>query len=402
MYHKWTLHKRKRALLLIFLGWASIGQTHAQDFLVITGQIFESKTKKVLPFASVSIKNEFKGTVANNKGQFSFTFPYSLRKDTLRISYIGFEDLEILIDTIRHELYLELQGNSALLNEVVLTPLEPEYYIKLAVKNMPKNFPNKAYITQAYYNNKCSVNDQVLADEESFFDTYHSIDNDTIEHKIILHQKNNISKEIISDFYEETSIEIEGQFNTPDFILERGKTSPKELCLDSLNFKKFTYEFSPNQINGYRSILFTSKRPINYVEISGEIILDRTTHAVVSINYEGSINIPFKIKPLLFIAGYAITNPKIKSRRLYRNINDIWYIDFIEIEFYIEIEKRKIFKPNKQYSCIFNQIFNVNNTIIKDVKAIEVEKIFDDSLPYESQIQNEKNLKWDEINRINR
>ena len=93
---------------------------------------------------------------------------------------------------------------------------------------------------------------------------------------------------------------------------------------------------------------------------------------------------------MLFIAGYAITNPKIKSRRLYRNINDVWYIDFIEIEFYIEIEKRKIFKPNKQYSCIFNQIFNVNNTIIKDVKAIEVEKIFDDSLPYESQIQNEK------------
>ena len=144
MYHKWTLHKRKRALLLIFLGWASIGQTHAQEFLVITGQIFESKTKKVLPFASVSIKNEFKGTVANNKGQFSFTFPYSLRKDTLRISYIGFEDLEILIDTIRHELYLELQGNSALLNEVVLTPLEPEYYIKLAVNNMPKKLPKQS------------------------------------------------------------------------------------------------------------------------------------------------------------------------------------------------------------------------------------------------------------------
>lgn len=402
IYNKWKPYKKKRAILLIFIGWAAIGQALAQDFLVIKGQIFESKTKKVLPFASVSIKNKFKGTVANDKGQFSFTLPYSLSKDTLRVSYMGFEDLEILIDTIRHELYLELQINSTLLNEVVLTPLEPEDYIKMAVKNMPKNFPNKAYVTQAYYNNKCSVNGQVLADEESFFDTYHSVGNDTIEHQIILHQKKNISKEIISDFYEETSIEIEGQFNTPDFILERGKTSPKELCLDSLNFKKFTYQFNPNKINGYRSILFTSKRPINYVEISGEIILERTTHAVVSINYEGRINIPFKIKPLLFISGYTITNPKIKSRRLYRNINGVWYIDFIEIEFYIEIEKRKIFKPNKQYSCLFNQIFNVNNTLIKDVKAIEVEKIFDNSLPYELQLQNEKNLKWDEINRINR
>jgi hypothetical protein len=92
MYNKWKPHKKKRALLLILIGWAGICQALAQDFLVIKGQIFESKTKKILPFASVSIKNEFKGTVANDKGLFSFTLPYSLSKDTLRVSYMGFED----------------------------------------------------------------------------------------------------------------------------------------------------------------------------------------------------------------------------------------------------------------------------------------------------------------------
>lgn len=395
-------YKNKKLLLLIIILWVSLSQVFAQDFLVIKGQILESKTQKGLPFASISVKNQFKGTVSNNMGIFSFIIPPTFQRDTLRVSYIGFQDIEILIDTIRHELRLELQENSTLLNEVVLTPLDPEDYIKMAVENLPKNYPNRAFMTQAYYNNKCSVNEKVLLDEESFFNTYHSIENDTIEHQLILYNTDTVSKEITSEFYEETSFDIEGQFNTPDFILERGKTSSKEIYLDSLNFSKFNYKFNTLEIPGYRSILFSSKRPIEYLKISGEIVLDKISHAIISINYEGTINIPLKIKPLLFIAGYRITNPKIKSKRSYRNINQIWYVDFIEIDLYVEIKKRKLFKPNKQYNCMFYQTFNVNNTLIDDVKPIDSEKIFNNELPYKSQIHNEEHLQWNEINRINR
>ena len=398
--YKKKVYENKMLLLLNIIVWVSLSQICAQDILVLKGQVFDAKIQKGLSFASISVKNKFKGTVANNTGDFSFIIPSKFKNDTLRISYIGYQDVEILIDTIKHKLHIELTENSALLNEVVLTPLYAEDYIKMAIENLSKNFPSKPFITQAYYNNSCKVNDELLIDEESFFNTYHSIENDTIEHQLVLHKKNTASKAITEDFYEEIS--FDGQFNTPDFILERGKTSSKEVYLDSLNFKKFNYKFNPIEIPGFRSILFSSKKPIDYLKISGEIILDKTNHAIVSINYQGTINIPLKIKPLLYLAGYGITNPKIKSKRSYRNINQIWYVDFIEIELYVEIKKRKLFKPNKQYNCKFYQTFNVNNTLIDNIKPLKIDKIFNAELPYESQIHNEKNLQWNEINGINR
>ncbi|MDG1146488.1 MAG: carboxypeptidase-like regulatory domain-containing protein [Flavobacteriales bacterium] len=374
----------------------------AQTHITITGDVYAKKSNSLLPFASVNLKNKFKGTVANKEGFFAFTLPIEHLKDTLEISFIGYEKKEILIDTIQQHLKVELTASNFVLSEIVLSPLGPEDYIKLAVKHMPANFPKSPYLTQAYFSNEITVNKKKLSHEESFFNTYHHVKNDSIDHQLLLYKKNEFNPEDLDFFYEETSIDLEGIYNSPDFILDRGKTNSNEqdLFLDSLNFKKFEYRFNPIETPGYHTILFKSKKPIYHMELSGEILIERASYAIVAVNYEGRIKIPLKIKPILFLAGFGIENPVIKSNRTYRNINDVWYLDFIEIEAYIEVEKKKLFKPNKQFNAKFYQVFNVNNTLIKDVKPLPSEKLFNPTDHFESQIYNEYELKWSQINTV--
>lgn len=374
----------------------------AQTHITITGDVYAKKSNSLLPFASVNLKNKFKGTVANNEGFFAFTLPIEHLKDTLEISFIGYEKKEILIDTIQQHVKVELTASNFVLSEIVLSPLSPEDYIKLAVKHMPANFPKSPYLTQAYFSNEITVNKKKLSHEESFFNTYHHVKNDSIDHQLLLYKKNEFNPEELDFFYEETSIDIEGIYNSPDFILDRGKTNTNEqdLFLDSLNFKKFEYRFNPKETPGYHTILFKSKKPIYHMELSGEILIERASYAIVAVNYEGRIKIPLKIKPILFLAGFGIESPMIRSNRTYRNINNVWYLDFIEIEAYIEVEKKKLFKPNKQFNAKFNQVFNVNNTIIKNVKPLPSEKLFNPTDHFESQIYNEYELKWSQINTV--
>tara|TARA_B110000977_G_scaffold73739_1_gene99779 strand:- start:2389 stop:3558 length:1170 start_codon:yes stop_codon:yes gene_type:complete len=385
-------------LVALFLTVKSDAQTH----ITILGEVCAAESNTRLPFASVNLKNKFKGTVANNEGAFTFTLTKEHNKDTLEVSFIGYEKQEVLIDTIQQKLIIRLNPSNFVLSEIVLSPLKPEDYIKLAVKNMPANFPNAPYITQAYFSNQITVNKKKLSHEESFFNTFHHVENDSVDHQLILHKKNEINPEEMDLFYEETSIDLGNQYNTPNFILERGKTSTNEIdfYLDSLNFKKFEYQFNPNEIPGYHSILFKSLKPIYHMELSGEILIDKASYAIVSVNYEGIINIPFKIKPILFFAGFGVENPKIKSNRSYRNINNVWYLDFIEIEAYIEVEKKKLFKQNKHFKATFYQVFNVNNTLIDDVKSLSEGKIFNSSNNFESQIYNDEGLKWEQVNTL--
>jgi hypothetical protein len=374
----------------------------AQTHLTIVGSVYDKDSGDNLSFASINLKNKFKGTVANSAGGFSFTIPKEHLKDTLEISFIGYEKKEILIDTISQSLSVELLTSNYTISEVVLTPLQPEDYIKLAVKNMPVNFPKSSYVTEAYFSNEITVNKEKLSHEESFFNSYHHSKNDSIDHQLILHKKNEINQEEMAIFYEETSIDLGGQFNSPDFILERGKTNTNEqdIFLDSLNFKRFEYRFSPKETPGYHTILFKSIKRIFHMELSGVILIERGSYAIASINYEAFIKIPLKIRPLLFLYGYGIEDPKVKSNRSYRKINEVWYLDFIEIEAYIEVEKKKLFKPNKQFNAMFYQIFNVNNTLIENIQPLTKEKIFDAAKNFESQIYNDHKLKWREINTL--
>ena len=123
----------KQFILLFILFHISVS-LQAQ---VITGQVYDARTKEPLPFVSISIKNTTKGIISKEDGSFSISVN---NKDTeLIFSSIGYFPKVLKASKVR-EIYLEEKQNQ--LNEVTVHFINPAHrIIDAAIKNKPFNDP---------------------------------------------------------------------------------------------------------------------------------------------------------------------------------------------------------------------------------------------------------------------
>jgi ferric enterobactin receptor len=88
----------------------------------LTGQIYDSKSGEPLAFAHVS--SDKKGTVSNQSGRFSL--PPRTDTLTLKISYIGYKELEMKVAPTDQNISLRLEQNPMMLQEVILSTSEAD------------------------------------------------------------------------------------------------------------------------------------------------------------------------------------------------------------------------------------------------------------------------------------
>jgi hypothetical protein len=97
-------------LILTLLSYRNYSQT-------FSGVITEVNSKVPISYASIGIMNTNSGTVANNEGYFSINISKFSENDTLRISAIGYENLDFLIKHCRS--FIKLGGINLELNTKV-------------------------------------------------------------------------------------------------------------------------------------------------------------------------------------------------------------------------------------------------------------------------------------------
>ncbi|MEQ9266356.1 MAG: carboxypeptidase-like regulatory domain-containing protein [Balneolaceae bacterium] len=83
------------SLCLVLLGSR---YSYSQD---ISGQIKESKTGTPVTFVNIGIVGKDIGTVSNVIGNFTLDISDATNQDTLRFSFIGFESINLSVETIR-------------------------------------------------------------------------------------------------------------------------------------------------------------------------------------------------------------------------------------------------------------------------------------------------------------
>jgi hypothetical protein len=123
-----------KQLILLFILFHISVSLQAQ---VISGQVFDARTKEPLPFVSISIKNTTKGILSKEDGSFSINVPY---KDTeLIFSSIGYFP-KVLKASKASEVYLDEKENQ--LTGVTVHYINPAHrIIDAAIKNKPLNDP---------------------------------------------------------------------------------------------------------------------------------------------------------------------------------------------------------------------------------------------------------------------
>ena len=101
-----------------------ISKKEIRETSEITGRIVDGKTKEPLAYVNLGIVNGEIGTVSNIRGQFNLVVDKEFSNDTLRISMIGYQAIEMLIKNIDFEndkLYFEMDEQVSELDEVILS-----------------------------------------------------------------------------------------------------------------------------------------------------------------------------------------------------------------------------------------------------------------------------------------
>lgn len=416
--------KVKNTFFLFFL-LVSTGLV-AQDTRMISGTVYDAATGEPLPFATVSLKGTSAGTVSNSQGVYSFMAPRSSDKP-LVANFIGYEPFEIALSRISgNKLDIKLKSSTIELNELVIRPLSPEAYIKLAVSKFPENYADEPFETKAYYREKMAENGNPLKYTEGFFQSHYPnyINGDSTQHRLLLYNEVDDPAELAfmlkkrnkKEARERRKAEKKGEeyksdddngmiqatFGGPSSILSDDPISTLEDYLDTTKLKKYKYEYAGAASYLGRQLLivsFKTKGKVDNIKSSGKIFFDYDTDAIVAIEASGKIVIPAWARPFLFAFGLAINEPRVQQTIRYQLKGDRWYPESFFTQANIGLTKRYVLSKNERSNFEFQHLLSVHQLVIKD-NPISEENQFDSNKEMKEQIKPEDGLTWDLVNTL--
>ena len=173
------------SLFLFLLG----GFLVAQESQFIRGQLIDSRTGDPVVFASIRIKGRALGVISNADGGFKIPLKYKTYGDTLEISSMGYEQIELLIHDLPESEHHILKLNPGILSlsEAIVTAkkkrkLTARQIVRKAIGAIPENYPVEPFSTVGYYRdyqldslNYVNLNEAILEVFDEGFDTVDSV-----------------------------------------------------------------------------------------------------------------------------------------------------------------------------------------------------------------------------------
>lgn len=87
---------------------------------IVKGKVINKITRLGVPYTTIGLIKENKGTSANSEGEFKISASlYS--EDSLRFSSVGYKTLIISLNNMSENAVVELEDESTILNEVFIT-----------------------------------------------------------------------------------------------------------------------------------------------------------------------------------------------------------------------------------------------------------------------------------------
>lgn len=395
-----------------------------QNKQLISGTVLSASTKEPLSYATVALKKRMIGIVTNEEGRFDLYIPEDTQEDTLVISYFGYKHALIALKSLRSPLEIKLQSSAIELQEVIVRPSPPEYYIRLAMRNVSQNYPKTPFQTEAYYREKILENKNLIRCDEGIFKSYYPnfLDSVKSQHQLMLFKSAENPQEVAfmskerkkkaeknkkkgkKEDTENVGIDLGESFGGPEDVLSGVNLSKDPVnYLDTTTFKRYKYSFAKSSSynnNELMVIEFSSKGKVEHVKESGKIYIDLKSYAIVKLESSGDLVIPAIIQPILFLYGLGLKDPYFDQTLEFQEIKGKWYPKNIQNHITLKLTNRNWFKPNEHSDFEIEQMFTVNEILIEKIKSIPPTKRFNGNKEMKSQVYNDEGLSWEGINII--
>lgn len=405
----------------------------AQTPKVLRGTVKDSLSGYPVPYATVALTKSLQGTVTNDAGEFILNVEDAPEDENLIITLLGFHAKEFPLRSVQSPLHVMLSPASIELKEVLVNPLPPTHYIRMAMRSLRQNYPAQAYETQSYYREIIQENGAFLRSHEGVFRSYTPNFQDSVksQHQLLLFRKANdlremafMKKERLKESEKDQkkaakairkgrevkkkevddSLKIGDLFGGPENLLRlAGLFKDPGNYLDTNEFKEYTYSFA--RFSSYNNaalmvIDFKSKGKVDYVREEGRIFLDIASNAIVKVESKGVLVVPALAKPVLLIMGIGVKNPVFQSSISFRQVKGLWYPNTMLFNLRVQVERKRLFSANDNSLFVIDGILTVNKLKTTGAVPVEAKKRYSQSKRPEQQVYNDESIDWSSINVI--
>ncbi len=378
----------KHYLLIVFLlFFSAIG--FGQQSNEIVGHVIDEKTKIPIVFATIKIKDQQNGVIADDNGYFRIPLRYKTQNFSILISSIGYETREVALSSFKTSVTtITLKPQVETLNEVVVTAnngagasQSAKAIVKTAIQRIATNYPREPFSYVGYYRDYQVLNTNYINFNEGIieaFDAGFHTDKlqDTFNQTVLYEYKEN------KDFENDPTIAAAYDNKNKHKYIEGASISPlggNELSILSLhdpirNYNKPTFSFidtfNENFIYNHEftmsrtlflnnthiyEITFKAKQDITGVKnhAKGTIYIARNSYAIHKLEYDGFISGEFK--------------PFYSLKLEYVPIGKHMFLNYISFNNLFQVKNRKDFKiENIAFDISENSFFlTFNNPVSK-------------------------------------
>lgn len=341
MIHRFTL-----LLLLVATGTGIFAQNR------LTGTVKDHESGEALPYAQVRWKKAGLGALTNGSGQFSLP-PSDLSGDTLRVSYIGYEVVQIAAKALPGgEIEFRLRPAAVSLAEVLITPTDPRDLIRQAVADWPENNRVNDVNLEGFFREVLAENGRYVQLNEAVV-AYHFPSDPSSASSLKV-----VKARTLQDSTEYKSIKITMTGEMVHKIVSLDPTSEMiaESFLMEENFKLYEYHLD--------TVLYREDRPTYVIRVdqgrrlrkklySATVLIDVRTNAFAGVSFQfsdrgkqfrmGQLGIKAAISmPLAKAMGYEMELTRHSGRMEFLYQNGTWLPTYIRKEVSAFIQEPKL------------------------------------------------------------
>lgn len=340
----------------------------------ISGLIIDEETSEPLPFATISLKHEGKGTVTNSNGEFGLKIPQSSLNDTITVMYLGYFAREIPVkQSLGNNFKIVMKREFISIPEIIIKNQIPQEIIYKTLSGINRNYGNTPANLTAFYREGVLKKEKLQTYTEAILRIYKSpyagsllndqikvfksrkLENANIRDTVTIRLKAGLS----------TCLQLDGIRNTFDFIARENLSDYTYRLTDIVSFddeSAYEIEFSPKEESETSSF-------------RGSVFINTADYAVLKADFEISPEYLHKMKESFILSptkGFTTWPVSVSYSVSYRKVGERYFLSHVRGDLVFN---------SKQKKRLFNTQFNVFfEMAVTDISTTNVTRFDRDEL----------------------
>jgi hypothetical protein len=350
----------------------TVVDTTSQKVKYITGKIIDYETSLPLPFATLALKNQGKGTVTNNNGNFGMKITPDLLNDTLSVSYLGYLRKEIPAkEALGNNLTISMKREFISIPEIIIKNQNPQEIVARAVRAIPKNYGNTPSLMTGFYREGVLKKSELQTYSEAILQIYKSAYSGTLfGDQIKVYKSRKIENTDRRDTLAvrlkaglSTCLELDGAKNIFDFL-----AIPADYTYHLTDIVTFDDETA-------YAIEFNQRENVDLPLFEGTIYINTIDYGILSVEFDINPKYIHKMKDFFVSTnshGFNTWPTSVKYTVSYRKMDNRYFLNHVRGDLiFTSSQKKKLF--NTQFIVFFE--LAVTETILTNVTRFDREDL---------------------------